>query len=92
MASRKRGARQPGEPKLMGASQAAKVLGVSQTNLRVQAGLPEPYDKVAGGTLWRADDIAEFARSREAKRKLEAALQQEAAQRAVETEEEETAA
>jgi hypothetical protein len=49
------------EPELMGAGEAAKTLGVFQSNLRTISGLPEPYDKVAATTLWRAAEIRAFA-------------------------------
>lgn len=58
------GPRRAGEPRLLGAREAAEVLGVSQTNLRVVRGLPEPYDKIRATTLWRADDIEALARKR----------------------------
>jgi hypothetical protein len=66
----------------MGAKEAAEALGVGQTNLRVLSGLPEPYDSVGATTLWRADEIRELAEKRAEKRKLDAILQSEAAQRA----------
>jgi hypothetical protein len=78
---RKRGARKAGEPELMGAKEAAAALGVGQTNLRVTADLPEPYDKVAATTLYRAADIAELAESRGKKRRMDAILEAEAQKR-----------
>jgi len=45
----------------MGALEAARTLGVAQSNLRTVAGLPEPYAKVASGTLWRAQEIRALA-------------------------------
>jgi hypothetical protein len=56
--------RQKHEPELMGAREAARTLGCRQTNLRAQVGLPEPYQKVAATTLWRADEIKAFAARR----------------------------
>lgn len=56
--------RQADEPELMGAHEAAKALGVQQTNLRAIRNLPEPYQKVRAGTLWRAQDIRTLAWTR----------------------------
>lgn len=53
------------EPELMGAGEAAKTLGVFQSNLRTVSGLPEPYDKVAATTLWRAAEIRTLAWQRQ---------------------------
>ena len=53
--------RTPGEPELVGAYEAAQLLGVRQTNLRVIRGLPEPYCKLKSGTLYRADEIRALA-------------------------------
>jgi hypothetical protein len=53
--------RTPGEPELVGAYEAAQILGVRQTNLRVIRGLPEPYVKLRSGTLYRADEIKALA-------------------------------
>jgi hypothetical protein len=60
--------RRPDEPELMGAQEASATLGVKQTNLRKVSGLPEPYDKVAAGTLWRAQEIRSLAFLRHHKR------------------------
>lgn len=60
----KRGPRQPNEPELMGAIEAAEALGVRQVNLRTLKGLPEPYGRVRASTLWRADEIRAFAEER----------------------------
>jgi hypothetical protein len=57
------GRRRPGEPELLGARDAAEILGVAQTNLRTLKGLPEPYDKVSATTLWRKSDIERFAKT-----------------------------
>lgn len=56
--------RRRNEPEMMGAAEAAKTLGVLQTNLRVVAGLPEPYQKIKSTTLWRAKEIRELAIAR----------------------------
>jgi hypothetical protein len=56
--------RTPDEPKLVGAIEAAELLGVRQTNLRVVRGLPEPYQKLRSGTLYREDEIRALAWSR----------------------------
>jgi hypothetical protein len=58
---RKTGARKSTEPELVGALEAATIVGVSQTNLRVLVGLPEPYQVLRSTTLWRKDDIEELA-------------------------------
>jgi hypothetical protein len=60
--------RNPGEPELVGAYEAAQILGVRQTNLRVIRGLPEPYAKLRSGTLYRADEIRTLAWERLARR------------------------
>jgi hypothetical protein len=67
--ARKTGPRRPVEPKLVSAGDAARILGVRQTNLRAQVGLPEPYDVISSGALWREDDIREFARQRQQRRR-----------------------
>lgn len=53
--------RTPDEPELVGAFEAAELLGVRQTNLRVVRGLPEPYDRIRATTLYRADEIRALA-------------------------------
>lgn len=58
------GPRRQSEPELVGAAEAAKILGVHQSNLRTQVGLPEPYAKIAAATLWRADEVKAFAAAR----------------------------
>ena len=60
--------RAPYEPEMMGATEAAQTLGVRQTNLRIVKGLPEPYQVIAGGTLYRASEIRELAYQREQQR------------------------
>jgi hypothetical protein len=60
----KKGPRKASEPELVGAADAAAILGVHQQNLRRQVGLPEPYDTVRATTLWRADEIRAFAAMR----------------------------
>ena len=52
-------------PEMMGATEVAEALGVGQTNLRRIPGLPAPVQKIKAGSLWRADEIREFARQRE---------------------------
>jgi hypothetical protein len=55
----KKGARRSGEPRLYSSGDAAKRLGVRQTNVRpllARAGI-EPYDRVGATTLWRADEV-----------------------------------
>jgi hypothetical protein len=51
------GPRRSHEPLLVGAIDAAQILGKRQSNLRAVKGLPEPYQKVRATTLWRADEI-----------------------------------
>jgi hypothetical protein len=58
------GPRRVTEPELVGAAEAARLLGVRQSNLRTLAGLPEPYQRLRSGTLWRATDIKALAWSR----------------------------
>jgi hypothetical protein len=60
----KTGARQRGEPELMGVKEAAETIGVRPSNLPQIAGLPEPYDKVAATTLYRAAEMRAFAKNR----------------------------
>jgi hypothetical protein len=62
------GRRRPNEPELVGASDAAEILGVRQPNLRTLSGLPEPYDKIRATTLWRKDEMQAFADARRAAR------------------------
>jgi hypothetical protein len=50
-----------GEPEVMGAAEAARTLGVAQSNLRKVVGLPDPYQRLRSGTLWRADEIRALA-------------------------------
>lgn len=73
MSPRRRGPRKTGEPELVGAKEAAAILGVKQPNLRTLRGLPEPYDKAAATTLWRKDEVEAFAAERAARRPREAA-------------------
>jgi hypothetical protein len=61
----KTGHRRGGEPRLLGAAEAADRLGCMQSNLRRQVGLPEPYDTIRATTLWRATDIEAFRLARE---------------------------
>lgn len=60
----RRGPRKRGEPELMGLKEVAAECDVRTSNVHMLAGLPEPYDAVAATTLWRADEIREFARER----------------------------
>jgi hypothetical protein len=55
----------------MGAIEAAEAIGVRQVNLRATAGLPEPYQRVRATTLWRADEIRQFAAERDARLEAE---------------------
>lgn len=66
-----RGKRKAGEPELMGASEVAAELGARQTNIRQVVGLPEAYDVIAATTLWRAEEIREFAAARRQRRGLD---------------------
>ena len=65
--------RRPDEPRLYGAAEAADALGVMQQNLRQVPGLPDPYDRLRMGTLYRADEIDALAD----KRRKRAAVRQE---------------
>jgi hypothetical protein len=51
-----------GQPQhaLMGATEAALALGVKQSNLRELSGLPKPFQVLAMGSVWLADDIIRF--------------------------------
>jgi hypothetical protein len=57
------GARRHGEPRLYSSGDAAKVLGVRQTNVRplLARAHIEPYDKVGATTLWRAEEVDTLA-------------------------------
>jgi hypothetical protein len=48
------------EQPLMGASEAARALGVMQSNLRELSGLPKPFQVLAMGSVWLTQDILEF--------------------------------
>jgi hypothetical protein len=61
------------EPRLYGAAEAARVLGVSQTNLRRIPTLPQPYAILAMGTVWRAEDVDSLAKQRAKSRRVPAA-------------------
>ena len=50
---------------LMGATEAARELGVKQSNLRELVGLPPTYTVLAMGSVWLAQDIHEFKAWRE---------------------------
>jgi hypothetical protein len=54
---------------VMGAAEAAEVLGVGQTNLRTVKGLPEPVGKIRASTLWRGAAIRRLAAQRAAQRR-----------------------
>ena len=56
-------------PELMGAIEAARVLGTKRNNLNKIARLPEPCQYLERGAVWRADVIREFAEAREKARK-----------------------
>jgi hypothetical protein len=54
--------RRADEPELVGAKQAAEIIGCSQTNLRTLSGLPEPYQRLDRGSVWRIEEIRAFAK------------------------------
>lgn len=58
--ARPRGKRKAHELELWGPSRAAAHLGKRQSNLRTLKGLPEPYERMEGTTLYRAWEIREF--------------------------------
>lgn len=74
MAKRK-GARHQGEPRVIGAAEAAEILGVRQPNLRTVRALPEPYDKIRATTLYREDDVVRVAQLRDGVEVVQARLQ-----------------
>jgi predicted DNA-binding transcriptional regulator AlpA len=49
-----------GDEPILGAREAAAVLGVSQSNLRELVGLPEPFQTLAMGNIWLRSDIEAF--------------------------------
>lgn len=63
-AAKRMGTRRPSEPELVGPAEAAEICGARVSNLWQLAGLPEPYDRVRASTLWRRDEIEQFARDR----------------------------
>ena len=57
---------------LWGPSEVAAELGIKLSNLygkNTPAGMPEPIAKIKGTTIWLADEIREFARERERRRR-----------------------
>lgn len=48
----------------MGVKEAAAELGVAPSNLATVSGLPEPKQRLACGSLWKASDIRELAERR----------------------------
>lgn len=64
MQESKTGPRHPDEPELVGAMDAAEILGVRQVNLRTLRDLPLPYGKIRASTVWRADEMRAFAKQR----------------------------
>jgi hypothetical protein len=59
----------PVGPDVVGAAEAAQVLGVSQTNLRVVSGLPEPIAKLRATSLWDGAAIRRLAAERAVQRR-----------------------
>jgi hypothetical protein len=51
--------------RLVGAAEAAALLGVLQQNLRPIPNLPAPVAILKCGTIWLAEDIEAFAASRQ---------------------------
>lgn len=60
----RKGARKKSEPKVIGTGDAANVCGVRQSNWHQLKGLPEPYDRIGATTLYREEEVIEFAKSR----------------------------
>lgn len=60
-------ARAPAVPRLMGAVEVAKAIGItSPNNLAKVAGLPKPrVTYLARGDLWLADEVKAFAKARQ---------------------------
>jgi hypothetical protein len=56
-----RGARRPNEPDIIGAKEAAVIIGTTVSNLNQIAHMPEPYDRIAATKLWRREDMEAFA-------------------------------
>jgi len=56
-----RGARRSSEPDIIGAKEAAAILGVTVSNLNQIAHMPEPYLRIAATQLWRREDMEAFA-------------------------------
>lgn len=61
--------RRASEPKIIGAAEAAEIVGCLINNLHRTAGLPEPYDRIRASALWRREDIEKFARERNERRR-----------------------
>ena len=55
-----------GIPDVMGAAEAARALGVNQSNLRVVGSLPSPIVRLAATPLWNGADIRRLAAKRRA--------------------------
>lgn len=49
--------------RLYGATEAAAILGIPTSNLYVRAGMPEPHQRLAAGTIWLAEDFDRYAES-----------------------------
>jgi hypothetical protein len=56
-------------PELMGVTEVCEELGTKSSNLDKIAGLPEPLQRLAGGRVWVADEIRQFARERRERRR-----------------------
>jgi|SRR5579884_2598070 len=55
-----------GIPDVMGAAEAARTLGVKQSNLRVVSGFPSPIARLAATPLWNGAEVRRLAAIRRA--------------------------
>lgn len=60
-----------GIPDVMGAAEAARALGVKQSNLRVVGGLPSPITRLAATPLWNGAEIRRLAAVRRAAKRTQ---------------------
>lgn len=62
--------RQPHEPRFYSRIDIARRCGCQPTNVTQLAGLPEPYDKIGNGWIWRAEEIDPFVDAYKARRAI----------------------
>jgi hypothetical protein len=60
----RKGPRREAEPKIVGTGEACQILGCRPQNIGQIKGLPDPYDHIRATTLYRKDELEEFAKER----------------------------